>query len=123
MTFSVQKSKCVAFVGPSGGGKSTIFHLIERFYNPDTGEIKLGNNSIPIKNVDTNWLHSKIALVSQEPVLLGGTIKENISFGLTDGQINMDQIVEVSKQANAYEFISNLEDGFDTIVGERGMSI
>lgn len=71
ISFDVAKGKCIAFVGPSGGGKSTIFCLIERFYNPDSGEINIGQNKIPINSVDTDWLHSKIALVAQEPVLFG----------------------------------------------------
>jgi len=82
VSFSIEKGKCFAFVGPSGGGKSTIFSLIERFYDPDSGEIELGPNRRDISSVDTNWLHSRVALVAQEPVLLGGTIKENIAFGL-----------------------------------------
>lgn len=97
--------------------------MIERFYNPDSGDINLGQNKIPISSVDTNWLHSKISLVAQEPVLLGGTIKENIAFGRDLESINMTEIEEVSKLANALEFISGLEQGFDTIVGERGIRL
>lgn len=123
ISFDVPKGKCIAFVGPSGGGKSTIFCLIERFYNPDSGEINIGQNKIPINSVDTDWLHSKIALVAQEPVLFGGSLKENISYGLPEDQISMERIIEVSKQANAYEFINALETGFDTLVGERGIRL
>ena len=104
--------------------KSTIFALIERFYDPDSGEIKLGPSNINLKFVNTNWLHSKIALVSQEPVLFGGTIRENISFGIEDSEnIDFEQIVEVAKLANAHDFILGFENGYDTIVGERGIRL
>ena len=72
ITFKIEKGCTFALVGPSGGGKSTIFALLERFYDPDSGEILMGPNNLPIKSVNTKWLHSKIALVSQEPVLFGG---------------------------------------------------
>ena len=123
ITFKIEKSKTIALVGPSGGGKSTIFSMIERFYDPDSGQMLLGPSGKEINKVDTDWLHSRIALVSQEPVLFGGSIKDNISFGLNEHQVNIDDIIQVSKQANAFEFISALEKGFDTVVGERGIRL
>ena len=75
ISFDVSNGQTVALVGPSGGGKSTIFSLIERFYNPESGEIKLGPGGKELKQVEANWLHSRIALVSQEPVLFGGSFK------------------------------------------------
>lgn len=74
ISFKIEKGCTFALVGPSGGGKSTIFSLIERFYDPDSGEILMGPNNLSIKSVNTKWLHTKIALVSQEPVLFGGKI-------------------------------------------------
>lgn len=71
----VEKGKTLALVGPSGGGKSTIFALIERFYDPDSGEIKIGPKQLNLKALNLNWVHSKIAMVSQEPVLFGGMSK------------------------------------------------
>nr|QNH67877.1 ATP-binding cassette transporter subfamily B member 10-like protein [Brachionus rotundiformis] len=118
----IEKGKTIALVGPSGGGKSTIFALIERFYDPLAGSITLGPRNFDLKSINTNWLHSKIALVSQEPVLFGGTIKENISFGLND-EIDTEQIIEVSKLANAHDFIINFEKGYDTVVGEKGIRL
>ncbi|RNA11319.1 ABC transporter B family member 25-like isoform X1 [Brachionus plicatilis] len=73
-------------------------------------------------NLNTNWLHSKIALVSQEPVLFGGSVKENISFGLNE-EVDLEQVIEASKLANAHEFIINFEKGYDTVVGERGIRL
>lgn len=122
ISFKIEKGCTFALVGPSGGGKSTIFSLLERFYDPNSGEILMGPNNLPLKSVNTKWLHAKIALVSQEPVLFGGTIKENIAFGL-EGEVDMEKIIEVSKLANAFEFISTFESGFDTIVGERGIRL
>lgn len=99
-----------------------MFSLLERFYDPDSGNVKLGPSRISIKDVNANWLHSQIALVSQEPVLFGGSIKENISFGI-QGEVEMDRIVEVSKLANAHDFIMSFEKGYDTLVGERGIRL
>nr|QUF59446.1 ATP-binding cassette transporter Abcb10-like [Brachionus angularis] len=122
VTLNVEKGKTLALVGPSGGGKSTIFSLIERFYDPDSGEIGLGPSNIDLKSVNSNWLHSKIALVSQEPVLFGGSIKENISFGV-EVDVELEKIMEVAKLANAHDFIINFEKGYDTVVGERGIRL
>lgn len=72
VSLEVEKGKTLAIVGPSGAGKSTIFSLIERFYDPDSGEIKLGPHKINLKSLNLNWVHSKISMVSQEPVLFGG---------------------------------------------------
>lgn len=79
VTLKIEKGKTIALVGPSGGGKSTIFALIERFYDPLSGSITLGPNNFDLKSINTNWLHSKIALVSQEPVLFGGNFYCQIS--------------------------------------------
>ncbi|RNA22673.1 ABC transporter B family [Brachionus plicatilis] len=122
VSLKIEKGKTIALVGPSGGGKSTIFALIERFYDPLSGSITLGSKNLDLKSINTNWLHSKIALVSQEPVLFGGSVKENISFGLNE-EIDLEQVIEASKLANAHEFIINFEKGYDTVVGERGIRL
>lgn len=74
VAFTVERGKTLALVGPSGGGKSTIFALIERFYDPDSGVIRIGPKRLDLKSLNLNWWHSRVALVSQEPVLFGGTI-------------------------------------------------
>ena len=104
VSINIEKGKTFALVGPSGAGKSTIFSLIERFYDPDSGDITIGPNNLPLNSVNTKWLHSKIALVSQEPDLFGGTIKDNIAFGI-DSDVELERVIEVGKLANAYEFI------------------
>lgn len=113
----------MALVGPSGGGKSTIFALIERFYDPDSGSVRIGPKRLDLKSVNLNWWHSRVALVSQEPVLFGGSIKENISFSLEGSDIDMERIIEAAKLANAHDFIMTFENGYDTIVGERGIRL
>ena len=123
ISFTVEKGKTLALVGPSGGGKSTIFALIERFYDPDSGLLRIGPKQLDLKSLNLNWWHSKVALVSQEPVLFGGTIKENISFSLEDSNVDMDRIIEAAKLANAHDFITSFEKGYDTIVGERGIRL
>ena len=82
----------------------------------------MGPNNLSLKSVNTKWLHSKIALVSQEPVLFGGTIKDNIAFGIDD-EVDLDKVIVVAKLANAFEFINSFEKGFDTAVGERGIRL
>jgi ABC-type multidrug transport system fused ATPase/permease subunit len=118
----VERGKTLALVGPSGGGKSTIFSLIERYYDPDCGQICLGPRNINLKEFDLSWVHSRIALVSQEPVLFGGSIKENISFGL-DEECDMERVIASAKLANAHDFIVSFEKGYDTLVGERGIRL
>ncbi|XP_062594585.1 uncharacterized protein LOC134260056 [Saccostrea cucullata] len=118
ITFSVEPGEMVALVGPSGGGKSTIVNLIERFYDPDSGRILLGD--VDLKTLDPQWFRKKVSMVSQEPTLFASSIKENIAYGCTA----TDQEIEtVAKQANAHEFISTFEDGYNTLVGERGVRL
>jgi ATP-binding cassette, subfamily B, bacterial AbcA/BmrA len=120
MSFHIRAGQTAAFVGPSGGGKTTIFSLIERFYPINSGDILLGSasiNDIPLQE----WRHS-IGYVSQESPIMSGTIKENICYGL-QREIKDEEIYEAARQANAYEFIASLSEGFDTQVGERGVKL
>ncbi|KAK9477918.1 P-loop containing nucleoside triphosphate hydrolase protein [Lipomyces japonicus] len=124
-SLSIPAGKTVALVGSSGSGKSTIIGLIERFYNPISGEVLLDNNNITDLNI--RWLRQKIALVSQEPTLFACSIYENIAYGLigTDYEFSSDiekreLVIEACKQANAWTFIEQLPEGLETNVGERG---
>jgi len=116
LTVSIEPGTTVAFVGSSGSGKSTGVQLIERFYDPDKGSVLL--DGVDIKTLDLNWLRSQIGLVGQEPVLFSGTIKENIALGKDNP--TEEEIVEAAKAANAYGFIMEQPEGFDTEVGVGG---
>lgn len=119
LNLSVQPGQYIALVGPSGCGKSTTIALLERFYNPLAGGIFVDGREISSLNV--NDYRSFIALVSQEPTLYAGTIRENILLGATDPTNTTDAQVEaVCREANIYEFIMSLPDGFNTIVGSKG---
>uniref|UniRef100_K3WTD5 Bile salt export pump n=1 Tax=Globisporangium ultimum (strain ATCC 200006 / CBS 805.95 / DAOM BR144) TaxID=431595 RepID=K3WTD5_GLOUD len=115
----IESGQTVAFVGPSGGGKSTLIALLERFYNPTNGVILLDGRDISSLNV--KWLRSQIGLVSQEPVLFATTIYENIAAGR--GNVTRDQVIEAAKLANAHTFIMSLPENYDTLVGEKGVSL
>lgn len=110
----------VAFAGPSGGGKSTIFALIERFYQPTSGEIKIGKTAINEINL-TNW-RKQIGLVGQDSAVMPGTIKENLVYGL-DKVVSEDELWRVLKLAYADGFVKEMEDGLDTQIGERGIKL
>ncbi|KAK7271721.1 hypothetical protein RJT34_27853 [Clitoria ternatea] len=115
----IPAGKTVALVGGSGSGKSTVISLLQRFYDPNEGEILL--DSVPIHKLQLKWLRSQMGLVSQEPVLFATTIKENILFGREDA--TDEQVIQAAKASNAHSFISQLPQGYDTQVGERGVQM
>ena len=106
----------VALVGQSGSGKSTMADLIPRFYDPTAGRVTIGGTDI--RNLDIAALRSLTGIVSQEPILFNDTVAANIAFGVDDA--TREQIVEAARVANAHEFISEMEAGYDTPVGDRG---
>lgn len=119
ISFDVEAGKQIAFVGPSGAGKSTIAALMFRFYDAENGTISIDGK--PIKDYDLSEIRNQMALVPQEVLLFGGTIKENIEYGkpgATD-----EEIFEAAKKANALEFIESFPEKFDTIVGDRGIQL
>ena len=119
LNFSVKRGEIIALVGPSGGGKSTLADLIPRFYDPTEGQIILDGNNI--KDVSIESLRSKMGIVTQETFLFNTNIAENIAYGLTN--YPMDKIIEAAKTANAHNFISEMAQGYDTIIGERGVKL
>ncbi|PWA88071.1 P-glycoprotein 13 [Artemisia annua] len=119
LSFSVAAGKRIAVVGPSGSGKSTIISMIQRFYDPTSGQVLLDGHDI--KNLQLSWLRGLMGLVSQEPALFATTIAENILYGKPNA--DMDHIIEVSKAANAHSFIEGLPDGYNTQVGEGGTQL
>ncbi|PIC68437.1 multidrug ABC transporter permease [Sporosarcina sp. P21c] len=120
ISFTAERGTVTAFVGPSGGGKTTIFSLMERFYQPTSGEIRLGED--PIQTIPLSDWRRRIGYVSQESPLLSGTILDNIAYGL-EKRPPLEQVIEAAKAANAYTFIKGMPDQFDTMVGERGMKL
>ncbi|XP_073503101.1 bile salt export pump-like [Phyllobates terribilis] len=116
LNFSIKPGETTAFVGPSGAGKSTAVQLIQRFYDPTDGKVTLDGHDIRTLNIQ--WLRSMIGIVEQEPVLFATTIAENIRYA-RDG-VTMDDIIQAAKEANAYNFIMDLPEKFDTMVGEGG---
>jgi len=121
ITFEIKPGQKVALVGPSGGGKSTIASLIERFYDPESGTIYIG--SCPLTSIDPLWLRNHVSFVNQEPSLFACSIRDNITFGLNRTDISFDDIQSVAKQANAHDFIEQFENKYDTLVGERGVRL
>ncbi|KAK7316386.1 hypothetical protein VNO77_35390 [Canavalia gladiata] len=115
----IPAGKTVALVGGSGSGKSTVISLLQRFYDPIEGEIRV--DGVAIHNLQLKWLRSQMGLVSQEPALFATSIKENILFGREDA--THEDIVEAAKAANAHDFISQLPQGYDTQVGEKGVQM
>uniref|UniRef100_H3GAG3 Bile salt export pump n=1 Tax=Phytophthora ramorum TaxID=164328 RepID=H3GAG3_PHYRM len=116
---TIEPGQTVAFVGSSGGGKSTLISLLERFYDPNEGSILLDGRDV--KTLNVKWLRSQIGLVSQEPVLFATTIFENIAAG--GDNITREQAVAAAKLANAHTFIMTLPQQYDTLVGEKGVSL
>nr|DBA19799.1 TPA: hypothetical protein GDO54_015575 [Pyxicephalus adspersus] len=112
----VKSGETTAFVGPSGAGKSTTIQLIQRFYDPDEGMVTLDGHDI--RSLNIQWLRSLIGIVEQEPVLFATTIAENIRYGKDSA--TMEDIIKAAKEANAYNFIMDLPQQFDTLVGEGG---
>uniref|UniRef100_A0AAQ5XZU0 Bile salt export pump n=1 Tax=Amphiprion ocellaris TaxID=80972 RepID=A0AAQ5XZU0_AMPOC len=116
LSVAVKTGETTAFVGPSGAGKSTAIQLIQRFYDPKEGMVTLDGHDI--RGLNIQWLRSLIGIVEQEPVLFATTIAENIRYGRPG--VTMEDIVKAAKEANAYNFIMDLPQKFDTLVGEGG---
>ena len=109
----------IALCGSSGSGKSTIGQLMERFYDARSGSLEIDN--VPIQFLNLKWLRSQIGYINQEPVLFSTSILENIRYGNQNASIN--EIHEAAKQANCFDFITSFPDGFETVVGERGVTL
>ncbi len=119
INFTANKGETIAIVGPSGSGKSTLASLLLRFYNPEEGQIVY--DGIPSSEYGISELRSQIAIVPQDVLLFGGTIKENIAYGKPDA--SDEEIKQAAKQANAFDFIESFPEKFETIVGERGIKL
>ncbi len=116
INLTIRKGQTLALVGPSGAGKSTLADLLPRFYDPDEGSISI--DGIPLHELSLNSLRSLFGIVSQDNILFHDTIRNNISFGLSD--ISEEEIIKAAQTANAWEFIKNMPQGLDTVIGDQG---
>ncbi|KAL4926789.1 ABC transporter ATP-binding protein [Aspergillus undulatus] len=121
----VPAGKVTALVGQSGSGKSTIVGLLERWYSPSSGTIRL--DGVPVEELNISWLRKNVRLVQQEPVLFQGTVFDNIKYGLVgtpwenaSKEVQMEHVQEAARMAYAHDFICELANGYDTMIGERG---
>ncbi len=119
VSFRVKPGEKLFLAGPPGSGKSTILKLILRFYEPDYGSVQI--DGVDVREIDLDLLRSIVAYVPQEPFIFSGSIKENILFGNPDA--SMDDVIRVAKIAKIHDFIESLPQGYDTLVGERGITL
>jgi len=119
INLNINKGEILAIVGPSGAGKSSLVDLIPRFYDVDSGAILI--DGIDIRKINVKSLRSRMGIVTQETILFNDTIRNNIAYGLQD--LSMEKILEAAKAANAHGFISPLKNGYDTLIGDRGVKL
>jgi len=119
VSFTVQPGEMIALVGPSGAGKSTIITLLARFYDPTTGEVLIDDKPITARNVQS--VRRQIGIVMQDSILFSGTLAENIRYGRPDA--TQEEVIAAARAANAHDFITKLRNGYDSKVGERGVSL
>jgi ABC-type multidrug transport system fused ATPase/permease subunit len=119
ISFHVRPGQIIGLIGPTGSGKTTITQLLARFYEPQKGEVLIDGRNI--KDYSLYTLRSQIGYVPQESFLFSSTIKANIAYGRPDA--TMEEIIEAAKRAQAHDFIMELPDGYDTVLGERGLGL
>lgn len=119
ISFEVKKGEIVALVGPSGAGKTTLVDLIPRFYDVTDGAIYI--DGIDIRDYELKSLRNNIGIVTQDPILFNDSIRNNISYGMEEA--NLEDIINAAKAANAHDFIMDLPEGYDTVIGERGLKL
>ena len=119
LSFTIKGGETVAILGATGAGKSTLLHLLQGLYQPSEGEIRIAG--VPLNKIDRHHLRSHVGLILQEPFLYSRTVKENITIAKPDA--SDDEIDSAAKDASAYNFIQSFENGYDTVVGERGVTL
>jgi subfamily B ATP-binding cassette protein MsbA len=119
VSFSIKAGECVALVGPTGAGKTTIINLLHRFYDPTNGRVLIDGHDV--KSIQLDSLYHQLALVPQETFLFGGTIMDNIRYGRWEAA--EADVLEASQRANAHEFIQALPAGYETVLGEKGVNL
>jgi len=121
LSLNVEKGQTIALVGSSGCGKSKVIQLLQRFYDPLSGNISIDGENMG--DLSVPWLRSQIGIVSQEPHLFNTSIFENIAYGDNDRAPGMDEIVRAAEAANIHSFIKGLPEGYDTKVGDKGAQL
>lgn len=121
LSLKIAANTSTAIVGKSGSGKSTIVGLLLRLYDPDEGQVRIDGRDV--RELDVNWLRTRIGAVNQEPVLFSGTIRENIMYGVEEDQRDTVDFAAICKQACVDEFVQRLPEGYETLVGQRGMML
>ena len=119
MSFDVEPGEMIGLVGPSGGGKTTVINLIARFYEVNSGAVRI--DGVDLRELDTGHTRQQIGMVLQDPYLFHGTLLDNIRYGQPEASI--DRVVQAARAANAHDFICKTAHGYDTIVGERGQTL
>jgi len=121
VNFEIKAGMSVGLVGPSGGGKSTIMALLQRFYDPSAGDILIGAAKMPLRDADIRWWRRQIGFVGQEPILFDATIRENALYGVDELTITKERL-ETCRQMAHLDFLDKLDggDGWQTMVGARG---
>merc|ERR1719181_2188628 len=122
LSFRIDPGQSVGLVGPSGGGKSTVMALIQRFYDAQEGQVLIGKSQIPLSKLDIRWWRKQIGYVGQEPILFEGTVLDNVRYGLEDGEMASEEWLERCKQMSNLGFIDSCRggNGWQTEVGPRG---
>jgi ATP-binding cassette subfamily B (MDR/TAP) protein 1 len=121
LNIDILHGQTVALVGSSGCGKSTCIQLLERFYDPLSGDVTLDGHDT--RNLNLAWLRSQLGLVSQEPTLFATSIKDNIAYGDNSRTVSMEEIIDASRRANIHNFITSLPQGYETDVGSKGAQL
>ena len=119
ISFNVKKGQTIAILGPTGSGKSSLMHLLHRLYEYHKGSIKI--DGIELKDIDKRWIREKVGIVLQEPFLFSKTIKENLK--MAQASADEDRLYQSAKIAAVHDVITSFENGYDTMVGERGVTL
>ena len=119
VNLTVEKGKTIALIGPSGGGKSTLADLVPRFYDPSEGEVLI--DGVSLRDYELESLRKQVGVVTQESILFNDTIFNNICFGMEN--VKEEDVIEAAKVAHAHEFIVQMENGYQTTIGERGSKL
>ncbi|MCW8850078.1 MAG: ATP-binding cassette domain-containing protein, partial [Melioribacteraceae bacterium] len=119
INLNIKKGEVLAIVGPSGAGKSSLVDLIPRFYDVNEGSISI--DGINIRKIKMKSLRDLMGIVTQETILFNDTIKSNIAYG--SKELPMEKIIDAARAANAHSFITELQDGYDTVIGDRGVKL